>query len=455
MKYRIYALDIGIYNKEIWIEKLEKLSLKGWILERIIMHYGIFKKAVPKKRNYSIELFYPNKKAEKSFGNRLLYEEEKEKYIEYCEEAGWNYIANFGNYMIMYSEVQDVLEIQTDAEIQKIQMKEEFIRHSIPNLVLWFFYIHLLTKNQWMFSRNLNYNDLLSCVSIIFIPWITSIFICVCLPLIGDIFYLITRENKKYIIMKSVFYIRKWIFNISFILIIGTLIFELYYKKVWAFFEMIGIIFVCIAMILFCIFLWKKLKIEEKKLGLQMVFSSIVILSFFFIIMGIAYCFDKNSIGKDYDEWKADVTIQSLIGNGETSFQEKIQSPFLEAFYYQGEGNDTTLRYVIYKRKHGNQIMEKALIGELETLETMAKRWNGSVQSVEKENWGAKKSYGIISEKWDFIVERRLLLNNDYAISIYIYNQNGNKINLDPIIKQMREQIIEPLKNGKEKSVIG
>ena len=46
MKYRLYSLNVELYNRDILVEKLEQLALKGWKLEKICLSYGVLKKSI-------------------------------------------------------------------------------------------------------------------------------------------------------------------------------------------------------------------------------------------------------------------------------------------------------------------------------------------------------------------------------------------------------------------------
>lgn len=456
MKHKICSLNISLYNKEIWIEKLERLSLKGWVFDQVKLSYGVLKKAEPRKRKYAIQLFEPNKRKTKFFGEKLIQkEEEKENYISYCEEAGWNYIGSFNHYLIFYTEVEDAIEIQTDKEIERKQIKQEFTKHSIPMFLIWLLYIKSMIQYGNIFSHHFTYKELLSCLTLILIPCLSLIFLYAAIPWIGDIFYFIKKNNGKNKFLKVLFYLQKWVFYFGILLLIGAFYLDLYYGKIWIVFEIFGAIITCMIIGYIAIILWRKFKIEEKKFGFQIACSLVGCLCLFGGFIGIVQCLDMDIFEQKADDWKAKVTIEQLIGNGVTTLQTKEESPFIKCWVYEGEEGNTTLRYMIYKRKMGDFLFQKGIQGEIDELKIRAKTLQGRVYQMTEENWGSREVYGIKNSDWDFIVERRLFINNDYAMSIYMMNSNGKEISIYEIMNQIREQIVIPLQKGNEQAVLG
>ena len=65
-----------------------------------------------------------------------------------------------------------------------------------------------------------------------------------------------------------------------------------------------------------------------------------------------------------------------------------------------------------------------------------------------KEDWGAREEYGIVGEDRSWI-ERRLLLNEQYAIFIRIQGALS-KEQEKQVLDEVRQRVVLPLINGKE-----
>ena len=97
-------------------EYLEKMALKGWILEDINGYWLKFNKSAPKKLKYSFDImnkvsFWDGKNCDESL-----------EYREYCEKAGWKFVCESDRREIYCSESdEDRREIHTD-EIEKFNI---------------------------------------------------------------------------------------------------------------------------------------------------------------------------------------------------------------------------------------------------------------------------------------------------------------------------------------------
>lgn len=94
-------------------EYLEKMALKGWVLENMMGLFLKFKRSEPKNLKYSVDImdsvsFFDGKDSES-----LL------EYREYCKEAGWEFICGREKIQVYCSEIdQERIDIHTD-EVEK------------------------------------------------------------------------------------------------------------------------------------------------------------------------------------------------------------------------------------------------------------------------------------------------------------------------------------------------
>ncbi len=94
-------------------EYLEKMALKGWILENMMGLFLKFKRSKPKSLKYSVDIvdsvsFFDGKNSDS-----LL------EYREYCKEAGWEFVCGREKIQVYCSEIdQERIDIHTD-EVEK------------------------------------------------------------------------------------------------------------------------------------------------------------------------------------------------------------------------------------------------------------------------------------------------------------------------------------------------
>jgi len=87
-------------------EYLEEMAQKGWLLKDINT-YLTFEKAEPQKLIYSVEVF------EKAsiFDTRV--EEKAKEYIDYCHEAGWQFVCSVGKTHVFVATDENAIPIET------------------------------------------------------------------------------------------------------------------------------------------------------------------------------------------------------------------------------------------------------------------------------------------------------------------------------------------------------
>ncbi len=114
------------------IEKhLEKMALKGWIIEDIGSYFWKYKKAEPQKLRFSV-VYYPKK-----IDEGIIVSEDRQHFIDMCTSGGWEYVINEGQMHIFCTKDETTLPIDTDPEIQ-IECIHKFAKSDIitNNLVI-------------------------------------------------------------------------------------------------------------------------------------------------------------------------------------------------------------------------------------------------------------------------------------------------------------------------------
>lgn len=94
-------------------EYLEKMALKGWILENMMGLFLKFKRSKPKSLKYSVDIVDSVSFFDGENSDSLL------EYREYCKEAGWEFVCGREKIQVYCSEIdQERIDIHTD-EVEK------------------------------------------------------------------------------------------------------------------------------------------------------------------------------------------------------------------------------------------------------------------------------------------------------------------------------------------------
>lgn len=442
MKYRIQSLHMDLYNKEFFIEKLERLAKKGWILKKICVGYGVFEKEEPRELHYSIEIFEPVKR-KKGFFNMDFEENEEEAYIELCEQASWNYIGKSGVYFIFCSEQETVTPIQTDPSLEFHQLKNKFFNYFLPVFALWMILIVNNFKNV-MFHL-FSYEDYLSSFALSIVP--TSILVLAygLLPILADSLWLFWKwrgkKAKNFLIIKGVTIVHRWLFRLIWILLFIAFCLDSYYKNNWTGVMVLGVFLVILVCFLLGMYVWnKKIKEQENKIIVRyVVFLGVLILGVSFG-MGILVSGGEE----EGNPWNAKVTIANLLGEGKTIRQSRQESPVLEAMTYEGHSDHYSLKYTIYRSKVGEGILKQGFESEKLRIKGQEKLFGGEGKTITKEDWGAKEVYGIVGNNWSTTIERLLLVNETDAIWIQVRGDfKGEEKPL--LLNRIKEELVVPL----------
>lgn len=443
MKYRIQSLHMDLYNKEFFIEKLERLAKKGWILKKICVGYGVFEKEEPRELHYSIEIFEPVKR-KKGFLNVDFEENEEEAYIELCEQAGWNYIGKSGVYFVFCSEQETVTPIQTDPSLEFHQLKNKFFNYFLPLFTLWMILIVNNFKNV-MFHL-FSYEDYLSCFALSIVPISILVLAYGLLPIIADSLWMFWKwrgkKEKNFLIIKGVTIVHRWLFRLIWILLFVAFCLDSYYKNNWTGVMLLGVFLLILVCFLLGMYVWnKKIKEQEDKIIIRYV------VFFGVLILGISFGMGILVSGGEEEEgypWNAKVTIANLLGEGKTIRQSRQESPVLEAMTYEGHSDHYSLKYTIYRSKVGEGILKQGFESEKLRIKGQEKLFGGEGKTITKEDWGAKEVYGIVGNNWSTTIERLFLVNETDAIWIQV--RGDFKEEERPLLlNRIKEELVIPL----------
>lgn len=120
---------------------LERMAAKGWQLHKITRLYWEYRRAEPQKRTYTVTYF-----SEASEFNPYP-TENQQTFYEYCNDAGWNLVAEWAQMQVFCSERENPTSIETDESVKlkaiHRAMKKNFLPSSVVLLLLSVFLVYL------------------------------------------------------------------------------------------------------------------------------------------------------------------------------------------------------------------------------------------------------------------------------------------------------------------------
>lgn len=118
------------YEHKSLEDYLEKMALKGWILENIKGYYLKFRKDTPKELRYSVDVLDSISFVDGKDTDRSL------EYREYCEKVGWKFVCEKDKIQVYCSELnKERIDIHTD-EVEKFNtVRKASLKYVLLNLI--------------------------------------------------------------------------------------------------------------------------------------------------------------------------------------------------------------------------------------------------------------------------------------------------------------------------------
>ena len=108
MKTKYIPNTYSMFDDHALINKLERMALKGWQLEKISRYLLSFRKAEPQALHYAIG-FFPGAEAEDP-----TMSEDQLSYIDLCSASGWELAAAYGPMQVFQSAAANPVPLETD-----------------------------------------------------------------------------------------------------------------------------------------------------------------------------------------------------------------------------------------------------------------------------------------------------------------------------------------------------
>lgn len=331
-------------------EYLEKMAVKGWILEDIRGYYLKFTKSEPKRIRYSVDImdsisFFDGKDTDKAL-----------EYREYCKEAGWNFVCESDKIQIYSSELDNIkIDIHTDEaekfnNISKASLKYIFLKLITIILLLYSQYIGTVgSDNGHFLASSLSLSSLIF-VSLLSIHEIIGLVTFFRFFIKGKIS--LKKEEKINYNFKGGVLFKRLIYNLAIIGAIITFIYlaietDIFILKLMI--AMISLIFVFNYIINFI-----KNKNYKNKIVVISVTYLILIILMIFVMTNMLFrnIGSTNDNEKSIDEVTLNLEDFNDVNKDDSEYFRGDKSPIAKYIFYSNEGNKMYLSYELFESKY-------------------------------------------------------------------------------------------------------
>ncbi|MGG7142713.1 DUF2812 domain-containing protein [Clostridium nigeriense] len=332
-------------------EYLEKMAIKGWMLEDINGYYLKFVKRSPKKLKYSVDImdsisFFDGKDTDKAL-----------EYREYCKEAGWNFVCESDKRQIYCSESdENRIDIHTD-EIEKFntiaKASLKYICLSLISLICILFIKYNITigsGNGEFLAKSSSLASLIF-VNIILLHEIAGIITFLIFFIKGKI-SISKRRKIDYNFKKVVLVKRIILYLIYSILVISFIFLAIEYDI-----SILKVIIIIVFLLVIANCIIKFIKNNNYKndyIIISGVYLAVTLIMFFIITNMIS----KDIVDKDYNyKMLSEVSNLKLEDFNDVSKEDLLyfkveKSPIASYLFYIDEGEKVYLRYEVFESEY-------------------------------------------------------------------------------------------------------
>ena len=143
----------GEYALDAIKDYLEQQASQGYKLVKVEGNYFLFEKTEPCNIKYSVEVF------NKASNYDTIPAKTTEEFIEFCREAGWEYVCSRGKIQIFSTTDENVVPIETDPKAKLKTIKKSFFIPQILTLLV-IPLITIITPILFAFSPTFSLTDI-------------------------------------------------------------------------------------------------------------------------------------------------------------------------------------------------------------------------------------------------------------------------------------------------------
>lgn len=177
-------------DSEAMAAKLEKMAAKGWLLEKVSNFGWTYRRAEPAQVKYTIT-YFPDASVFDSAPT-----ERQETYADFCQAAGWEFVAAYGPIQFFRSTRPDPIPIETD-EGEKLRASHKtMLKTLVLSHVLLLFSFALQLSNQIKNFRYVPFSTVSSNQSLALALLVTG-FILYCAAILFDYFIWYHRSKRS------------------------------------------------------------------------------------------------------------------------------------------------------------------------------------------------------------------------------------------------------------------
>lgn len=381
------------------IEKhLEKMALKGWIIEDIGSYFWKYQKTEPQKLRFSV-VYYP-----KTVNEGTVVSADRQHFIDMCTSGGWEYVINKEQMHIFCTKNENTPPIETDPEIQ-IECIHKFAKNDIVNNNLFIIGCCIFLIIFWGYQM---WKEPIKIITDEFAKfWFAPFFIA--FSIYNIISYLLWYKKAKTTAENGEFAETKRIPNINFLFYVPIFCVSVA-LKIFTLLRLRYVLFI-LGLLTAVILLFKLFKLIRKSLGnssklkdetKKLIKSFLAVYFIIFYIAAGIYSF--TLIPKPYEK----INIRSEI-TGDTYYVYHDKGAPLDISEFADTNNKTV--------SHEKYVNESLLIKQT--------KWD--IYSVDKEEY-KNIEYTITDVRFTPILEK---CKNDLIYDYYIFGYKKLDINSD------------------------
>lgn len=137
-------IPFSFYDLTGMEERLEEMSQRGWLLERMSNLCWTYRRAEPRKRHFTVTYTSQVSAFEPDLTEGQL------TFQDFCRHTGWELAAFNGPFQVYYNELENPIPIETDPNLE-LEMIGKIARRNLP-VYIFFILLGLWMGASWYYS---------------------------------------------------------------------------------------------------------------------------------------------------------------------------------------------------------------------------------------------------------------------------------------------------------------